>query len=151
MIDTNEIHSEADSTTSFPFSNFDAQLPHHVTEYVSNIPSADYEVDAGGEWDLSGAFVSGLNENPELEETVISSIRRIERYLGDLGYTNPHFIGELEYYQEDGISPDYRLRVIIDISDAAEWLEIEDTVQEIAVESEVGDAELYVVVDRKRA
>lgn len=151
MIDTNQISSSEDSTTTHPFQHSDPFVSYQTINLASNISSSEHEAEAGGKWYLSGAFISRLNEEPEFEESVILSIRRIERYLNEHGYLNPVFKGEIEYYQEEDISPNYRLRVIIDISDALEWLEIEDTIQEIVVESEVGDAELYVVVDRQRA
>lgn len=151
MIDSNQMASGMDATTTHPLSNFESQMSYKTSNLASNIYSSEYEVEAGGNWDLSGAFISRLNEDLEFEETVISSIRRIERYLSTRGYINQEFRGEVEYYNEEDIYPDYRLRVGIDISDASEWLEIEDEVQDIVVESEVGDTELYVVVDRQRA
>lgn len=151
MIDTNQITSSTDSTTTDPSKHLVAQTSYQPTNLASNIPSSEYEVEAGGKWNLADDFIHRLVEDPEFEETVISSIRKIERYLNRRGYMTPEFKGEIEYYQEKDVNPDYRLRVTIDISDASEWLEIEDRIQEIVVDTEVGEAELYVVVDRQRA
>lgn len=151
MSGTNQFSTDTDSTTHNSFQMVDPQLSIDIQDTASVMHLSEHETETGGKWQLSGAFTTKLNEDPEFEETFISSIRRIERWLSKQGYLNPAFKGEVEYYQEQNISPDYRLRVTVDVSTAEEWIEIEDQLQEIVVESEVGDAELYVVVDRVRS
>jgi hypothetical protein len=151
MIDTNHIKRENNSTTSGSYHISANQLSFEDTGFTSNIPTSENEINAGGQWILSDSFIKGITANPNLEETVISSIRRIERYLGRRGYAKPKIIGEIENYDDTNIVPDYRLRVIINISNVEEWTELEDRIQEIVIDSETRDAELYVVLDRKRS
>jgi len=108
------------------------------------------EIDTENEWEFSEAVIEAIYHDPELEETILSAMRRVDRYLNQIGYNKKRIQAKIEESERPPIVREYYLRVVIAVSDVSEWLEIEDEIQNIVLESEVGDTELYAVVDRFR-
>jgi len=108
------------------------------------------EIDTESEWEFSEAIIEAIYHDPELEETILSAMRRVDRYLDQIGYNEKQIQAKIEESERPPIVRECYLRVVIDVSDVSEWLEIEDEIQNIVLESKVGDTELYAVVDRLR-
>lgn len=136
-------------STDFSGSN-DKHLKPDITIYQEGdrVSTVIDPISKDNEWTFSEKIVKDIFEDEDLETVVLSAMTAISRLVDQRGIEEHSLSAEKYFAYEDSQSFEYLIRLTIDVEDTDKWLEIEDEVFDIADRSEVGEIELYAIVEQ---
>jgi len=87
----------------------------------------------------------------DAEKSITSATKGVTQYLSDHKYESGEISTSARELSSGKGVEEYTIRVPVAVTDAEEWVDIESDLQSIALDSETGNTNLYLVVDRFRS